>query len=1194
MKQKDKAMWVQTLWEPLEEMNQSPLHSKREGIRVAAYCRVSLDVKKKSQSLESQVSYYTHLINDKDNWSFIGIYFDNLVTGRKADLRTGFTRMLRHCEEGKIDLILVKNVSRFSRNVKELIEVVERLKELNVTVYFETEKIESTRSDTTYLLKTYASIAQGEIEAASQAIEWGHEKRMLRGQSTIRILYGYQKVQTENGMTIMINEEQAKVVREIYQMYLEGMSINGITAELTRRKTRTYYNNTVWEAGTIRAILSNTAYAGNILTRKRTRDLLSNRHYATEGARDQYYIENCHPAIISQEIFEAVQERRARNRKDSKPKVIRSNPLSKRVVCGNCGRNFGRNTTEPWDYFKCSKTRVNMNLCASPTIRIDAMKTMMINAFHKRFNFGDKNIINTLQRLLIKINLNDHFEFHRLKALTQIQLAKKLQYTDDHIQKMEREYLRFEEQLVKIEGDRKFRLEAIEWLNGMRSIEQFKEEATLEHMRAWIFEMVIYSKEDYTVKWIDGKETEIGNCVPIQIEIEEPIHITSVKGGDIDKDIQKGEKNMAIEKKVLVKPNYVVDTIRKQLANTNITQVNVPMVKDKKIKVAAYVRVSSEHEEQEMSLKTQYSYYVYRILKDPNYELAGIYVDDGKSGTTTKGRTGFNKMMEDCKAGKIDLIITKSISRFARNSVDTLTHLRMLEKLDPKVDVWFERENLRALDKRSNLLINLLAALSQEESNNISESIAWGRRRLAQRGIVNLAVLGYGYQYGKNKEWVIKEEEAEVVRKIYAYYIEGMTTVEIGKTLAQEEILSPTGKKNWNTTTIKRILSSEIYRGNYIYQRYHTGADIEKKRLENKGELPMYFIEQHHQGIVDSVQWEKAQEIAKQRGENRKNIKKYADDQNKNETFTKKIYCSQCGNVLGYRRQVSKRNTNWEQQRWRCYEAMHSRCDVQGFRQEYLQDNFSHLLMDIKFDLDFQLHLHQFKDSLKITVKEEKEIEELENKKQELNQQLYKAVEEEIGKEGKDQKRVDSIIDSILEIRNQLERYVDREERLEATKEAVSSVLKELEECKSGSKNTENYYVKAPSFKNTLFEQLIEKAFINDVGQMRYRFYSGLEWSTSLNYINYQDKCIREKAKKKMADKEAYFKGPEITAMLQFCREPKSVNELREFLGKYKHKDNFRKRILTPLLQQGVIKMTKPEVPTSRMNRYYSVGKEKA
>jgi DNA invertase Pin-like site-specific DNA recombinase len=190
MDEKDKAMWVHTLWDPLEKIDQSPLHSKKDGIKVAAYCRVSPNFRGVPESLMNQISQYTHMISSKPNWKFIGVYFDNQVTGRKASLRRGFSRMLRHCEEGKIDLILVKSVSRFSRNAKELVEIINRLNELNVTVYFEVENVESTRADSNYLLKTYAAIAQCEVEELSSIIEWGHEKQFIKGVPLLGNLYG--------------------------------------------------------------------------------------------------------------------------------------------------------------------------------------------------------------------------------------------------------------------------------------------------------------------------------------------------------------------------------------------------------------------------------------------------------------------------------------------------------------------------------------------------------------------------------------------------------------------------------------------------------------------------------------------------------------------------------------------------------------------------------------------------------------------------------------------------------------------------------------------------------------------------------------------------------------------------------------------------------------------------------------------
>ena len=185
MDQIDKTLWINKLWDPLEKIDDSPLHSNRKGIKVAAYCRVSLDPTRMSQSMESQMSHYTHIIYNKENWDFVGIYLDNMVTGKKASLRPGFTRMIRHCEEGRIDLILVKSVSRFSRNAKELLEIVEKLKSINVTIYFETENIESTRVDSAYLLKVYAGLAQKEIEEISESVAWGYEKLMIAGKPKI-------------------------------------------------------------------------------------------------------------------------------------------------------------------------------------------------------------------------------------------------------------------------------------------------------------------------------------------------------------------------------------------------------------------------------------------------------------------------------------------------------------------------------------------------------------------------------------------------------------------------------------------------------------------------------------------------------------------------------------------------------------------------------------------------------------------------------------------------------------------------------------------------------------------------------------------------------------------------------------------------------------------------------------------------
>lgn len=1215
MDQIDKSLWINKLWDPLEKIDDSPLHSKREGIKVAAYCRVSLDSLGLSHSLESQVSHYTHLINSRDNWTFVGIYFDNLVTGRKASLRRGFTRMLRHCEEHRIDLILVKNVSRFSRNTKELIEVIERLKEINVAVYFETENITSTRSETAYLLKTYASIAQGEIEATSQAIEWGHEKRMMKGKVNISNTYGYDKTKVGNETIITINEEQAQVVRQIYQMYLDGMGCRAIAAELTKRNIKTYFGKELWGSQTVDSILSNISYTGDVKARKNTRDLMSNKMRPSEGIRDQYLIENHHPPIIGKEVYELVQEKRSTKKKGSHPKTYRANPLLNRVSCGNCNRSLRRSSNRSWDYFRCFTAATDKALCATPTIREDAMSAFMLGAFKERFDVKDNRIIKILQRILIKINQNDYFEFHRLKALTQIQLAKRLkgiEFTDEAISQMERDYEKFEKLLVEIEDDRKYRLDSTKWLENIKSFDEFEERATIEYMRAWIIRVVIYSKEDYKIYWIDGKETEVGNCIPIKpnakeqlpelqpkgelsvqkdtgFEVMTNIQITSEKGGD-QNNVDEEVSMMIAERRL--EPNLLVKNIQKQLSNSVIMQTSVPVVREKKLKVAAYVRVSTELEQQKTSIKTQYSYYLYLILKDPRYILADIYIDDGKSGRTTEGRPEFKRLMEDCKAGKVDLIITKSLSRFARNTVDTLTYLNMLKSLDPQVDIWFERENLRSLDEKSNVLISLLSALSQEESVNIGEAIAWGKRSLAQRGIVNPGNIGYGFQYGKNKEWLINEEEAEIVRLIYNEYEAEKRISRVKDLLTSKNIPTPDRKKRWHESTIKRILTSEIYRGNYIYQRYHTGFTLENERVKNTGELPMYFIENHHEGIIDSAQWDRVQNIIEESEKRRKeNIQEYPEDGGKNKAFDNKLYCGKCGSVVGYYRAIRRQKKSYEMRWWRCRQALKGYCDVPYMRQEYIEENFSQLLLDIKFNPAFDDYIHSFIENLKIKPEEEKQRDKLKEEKEKLNMELYQAVENELGKNGKDAKLVDYLTDEIMKIRAEILNYTKREEQLEAIEAEILNLRKALEGFKDKRKDPIGYYQNTIEFQSELFEQFIEKGIVLEDGQITYQFISGFEWEVPINYGSFQEQIRIKRAAKRAAEKEAFLNGPEVKDLLKFCREPKSLTKMREYLPKYAQNDTFKRNIVIPLMEKGILKQTLPDQPSSRLQKYYSVKK---
>lgn len=277
------------------------------------------------------------------------------------------------------------------------------------------------------------------------------------------------------------------------------------------------------------------------------------------------------------------------------------------------------------------------------------------------------------------------------------------------------------------------------------------------------------------------------------------------------------------------------------------------------LRVAAYGRVSTQEESQQGSYATQCSYYSDMISKNPNWTFAGMYADEGISGTSRKHRKQFNKMMEDAENGRIDYIITKSISRFARNTVDTLSCVRKLKELHPPVGVFFEKENLDSLDAKGELVLTILSAIAQEESRGISTNIRWSIERLFKQGIpiVNLSRT-LGYNKGSNGEWLIDEEQAKVVRFIFEHYNDGMSATGISKEL--NKLGSTTVMhKPWTASSVLGILRNEKYVGDVEMQKTVTESFLTHKTIKNTGQAPRYYLYDHHVGIIDRFTWDKTQ-----------------------------------------------------------------------------------------------------------------------------------------------------------------------------------------------------------------------------------------------------------------------------------------------------------------------------------------------
>lgn len=325
-----------------------------------------------------------------------------------------------------------------------------------------------------------------------------------------------------------------------------------------------------------------------------------------------------------------------------------------------------------------------------------------------------------------------------------------------------------------------------------------------------------------------------------------------------------------------------------------------------KLKVAAYARVSTEKDNQTNSLIAQKEHYTKLIKDNEEWEFAGLFADEGISGTSFKKRVAFQEMIEKAKSGEVEYIITKSISRFARNTVDTLTTIRMLKSIG--VGVWFEKEGLDTLDAKGEFVITLMSSLAQEESRSISENCTWGVRKQFAKGVARMPFSSVmGFKRGLNGEFLVDEKEAKVVRAMFAMAVIGMTQAEIKKKLNDLGITTAYGNK-WNTTsTIKDMLTNEKYIGDALLQKTYTADFLTKQKKKNEGELPQYYIEGHHEAIIS------------------KEVFDYVGKKLQNQTIrmasvplSGKIFCGVCGQRFGPRPWHAYKDGHQKATVWQC------------------------------------------------------------------------------------------------------------------------------------------------------------------------------------------------------------------------------------------------------------------------------------
>ena len=336
---------------------------------------------------------------------------------------------------------------------------------------------------------------------------------------------------------------------------------------------------------------------------------------------------------------------------------------------------------------------------------------------------------------------------------------------------------------------------------------------------------------------------------------------------------------------------------------TKAKPTDAPTQSDAARRVAAYARVSTNDIDQRTSYNNQVDYYTQYIREHEGWEFAGMFTDEGITGTSTRHRDGFNAMIAAAMEGRIDLIITKSISRFARNTVDTLTTVRKLKERG--VEVYFEKENIFTLDSKGELLITIMSSLAQEESRSISENVTWGMRRRFAEGMVYVPYERFlGYRKGQDGQFEIIPEEAEVVRYIYRLFMEGKSLCWIARHLTGCSIPPPTSRTKWGDNTVRNILHNEKYKGEALLQKRFRTDFLTKKNKVNEGEVPQYYVENSHPAIVSPALFDAAQEEFKRRAS-------LGFNPTNTHCFSGKLFCSKCGGLYGSKKYMGRRG-------WRC------------------------------------------------------------------------------------------------------------------------------------------------------------------------------------------------------------------------------------------------------------------------------------
>lgn len=504
-------------------LNQTDKDFKAHKPRVASYCRVSSEEELQLGSLENQIIHYTNYIRSKPEWVYAGVYSDKGKSGTDITKRTGFNRLIRNAMNGEIDIIICKSISRFARNVVDTLDIVRQLSEKNIQVIFEKERLNTKDVSSSLLIKILATFAEEESKSTSENIEWAMNKRFENGDVRSGQLFGY-RINKDKEWEII--EQEARIVREAFALFLNGNGYTDIAKHFIQKGYKKRSGAIDWNGSNISSMLNNERYTGDALSRKTcTVDFRSHKTIVNDGRKPQYYIEDHHKGIVSKEDFQKVQEMMGGKKSEAKRGPAQRTPMSSRVICSACGKNYHRYGTKTRKIrWRCSTNIKSSLLCEAKPIEEAKIEELLTEGFKKRYEVDSRSNDGLLKKQLIKELSGAETVREREQNLLRVELEKcliaenKAVLNNQDTTELKAKRMEVEEKIAvktrlweDFDKDHHFREASLKWLKALKGLDKaINQILDISFIRAWVIHIRVESPILFTIRWIDGTETVVG------------------------------------------------------------------------------------------------------------------------------------------------------------------------------------------------------------------------------------------------------------------------------------------------------------------------------------------------------------------------------------------------------------------------------------------------------------------------------------------------------------------------------------------------------------------------------------------------------------------------------------------------------------------------------------------------------------